>query len=111
MITFKMIQDAQDQIVESWGEEGKKVIEKCAQVTPFNNGSKAFLDYCTAFGGNWGGMLLSGIRELYPEVWDAIPEDMGVFAWACICSVLILCGVDTSEQNKGRAPFYQMYYI
>ena len=97
MITFEMIQNAQSQIVDSWGEDGKKVIEKSAQVTPFNNGGKAFLDHCTSCGGNWGGMLLSGIRELYPEVWDAIPEDMGVFAFGNICSVLILCGVDTTE--------------
>ena len=106
MITLKMIQDAQNQIVNSWGKDGEKVIEECAKVTSFNNGSKAFLEHCRACGGNWGGMLLSGIRELYPEVWDAIPEDMGVFAWACICSVLILCGVDTREQNKGRAPLF-----
>ena len=97
MITFKMIQDAQNQIVESWGEEGKKVIEKCAQVVPFNNGNSAFVEHCLACGGNWGGMLLSGIQELYPEVWDAIPDDLGVFAFGNICSVLTLCGVDITE--------------
>ena len=97
MITFKMIQDAQNQIIESWGNDGEKVIEECAKVTPFNNGSKSFLEHCLACGGNWGGMLLSGIQELYPEVWDAIPDDLGVFSFGNICSVLILCGVDTTE--------------
>ena len=58
---------------------------------------KDFLDLCTACGGNWGGMLLSGVRRLYPDVWDAIPEDMGVHAWGTICSLLIILGVDTSE--------------
>ena len=97
MITYEMIQEAQTQIVEEWGEAGKRVIEEVAKVVPFNSNSKQFLDHCTTCGGNWGGMLLTGIHALYPAVWDAIPDDMGVFAWACICSVLILCGVDTSE--------------
>ena len=100
MITFKMIQDAQNQIIDSWGKDGEKVIEECAKVTPFNNGSKAFLEHCLACGGNWGGMFLSGIQELYPEVWDAIPDDLGVFAFGNICSVLILCVVDTTEQGE-----------
>lgn len=97
MITYEMILDAQSQIIEEWGEAGKRVIEETAKIIPFGGNSKQFLDHCTACGGNWGGMLLSGIRKLYPAVWDAIPDDMGAFAWACICSVLILCGVDTSE--------------
>lgn len=97
MITYEMIQEAQTQIVEEWGEAGKRVIEEAANVVPFNGNSKQFLDHCTACGGNWGGMLLTGIHALYPTVWEAIPDDMGIFAWACICSVLILCGVDTSE--------------
>lgn len=104
MITFKMIQNAQNQIINSWGKDGEKVLEECAKITPFNDGSKAFLEHCIACGGNWGGMLLSGIRKLYPEVWDAIPEDLGVYAFSNICSVLILCGVDTTEQSEGQPP-------
>ena len=46
---------------------------------------------------NWGGMLLTGVRDLYPEIWEAIPEDMGVFAFASICNLLILLGVRTWE--------------
>lgn len=98
MITYEMIADAQETLVKFWGDDGKKVIETCAKVTPFNGGCKKFLDHCTACGGNWGGMLLTGVHELWPEVWDAIPNDMGCFAWTCICSVLVLCGVDTSEK-------------
>ena len=96
MITYKMIADAQTTIISFWGESGKKVIEECAKVTPFNGASKDFLQHCTACGGNWGGMLLTGIDKLFPNVWKAIPENMGNYAWACICSTLILCGVDTS---------------
>ena len=97
MINYEMIQTAQAQLITSWGDDGQRVIEEAAKVNPFNGNSKQFLEYCTACGGNWGGMLLTGIHKLYPAVWEAIPDDMGVFAWACICSVLILCGVDTSE--------------
>lgn len=97
MITYEMIQDAHRQIVTTWGDQGKKVIEECAKVTPFNASSAEFLKHCTACGGNWGGMLLSGVRKLYPAVWEVIPDDMGCFAWTGICSTLILCGVDTSE--------------
>lgn len=97
MINYEMIQTAQAQLITSWGDDGQRVIEEAAKVNPFNGNSKQFLEHCTACGGNWGGMLLTGIHKLYPAVWDAIPNDMGASAWACICSVLILCGVDTSE--------------
>lgn len=52
-----------------------------------------FLNHCTACGGNWGGMLLSGIKELWPAVWDAIPDHMGVHAFAGILCTLEICGV------------------
>lgn len=97
MLTFNMIKRAQDDLVEFWDERGKAVIVACSKVTPFNDSSKAFLEHCTACGGNWGGMLLTGIKALYPSVWKVIPDDMGVFAWQALCATLILCGVDTSE--------------
>ena len=99
MITFKMIQDAQNQIIDSWGKDGEKVIEECAKVTPFNNGSKAFLEHCLACGGNWGGMLLTGIQHFWPEVYDAIPDNMGHHAWECICVTIRLLGIDTSSED------------
>ena len=97
MITYKMINDAQEQLISCWGEAGQTVIEEAAKVVPFNGNSKDFLDHCIACGGNWSGMLLTGIQKLYPTVWEAIPNDMGASHFACICSVLVLCGVDTSE--------------
>ena len=98
MITYEMIINAQAEIVNAWGDAGKKMIEVCAKGNPINLATKEFLKHCTACGGNWGGMLLSGLRELRPDVWEAIPDDMGCFAWQGICSALILCGVDTSEE-------------
>lgn len=97
MLTAEMIETAKKDLVTAWGDAGSNVIRICETVAPFNGTAKDFLQYCTACGGNWGGMLLTGIKELYPEVWDAIPDDMRIFAWAALCSTLILCGVDTSE--------------
>lgn len=53
-----------------------------------------FLNHCTACGGNWGGMLLTGIQALYPEVYNAIPDDMGHFAWNSICTTIKLLGIE-----------------
>ena len=96
MITYEMIKDAQEMLVEYWGKDGENVIETCHKFEPLNMECKEFLTHCTACGGNWGGMLLSGLSKLRPEIWDKIPDDMGVMAWGCICSTLILSGVDTS---------------
>lgn len=52
-----------------------------------------FLSHCTACGGNWGGMLLTGMRELFPAVYDAIPDNMGRFAWNGICATLNLLNI------------------
>lgn len=35
---------------------------------------KEFLKHCTACGGNWTSMLLSGIKEVFPEYWKAMPD-------------------------------------
>lgn len=94
MITKQDYADAITVIKENWGDD--VLVTAClAKKTPmtFNE----FLNHCTACGGNWGGMLLTGVRKLWPEVWDVIPEDMGVHAFTTICNLLIMLGVDTSE--------------
>lgn len=95
---YNTIEEAQRTLVENWGNQGKVVIALAFQEKKFDGGMKAWLKFCTACGGNWGGMLLSGVRDLYPKVWDAIPDDMGVFAFASICSLLVLLGVRTWEE-------------
>lgn len=52
-----------------------------------------FLKHCTPCGGNWGGMLLTGLQKFYPEVYDAIPENMGMLAWRGICETLYLLDI------------------
>ena len=96
--TYDEIKEAQDFLVEHWGEDGKRVIEAIFNIHTVPLTMKRFLDNCTACGGNWGGMLLSGIKVLYPDVWDAIPDNMGDYAWACICYTLLLLRVNTKEE-------------
>lgn len=102
--TYNEIKEAQDFLIEHWGEDGEKVI-----AAAFNLGEdelivrgmpmSEFLQSCTACGGNWGGMLLSGLKKLAPSVWAVIPDNMGVYAWAGICYTLMLCGINTKEEG------------
>ena len=77
-----------------WGDEILSVIDATVKI-PMP--CKEFLTHCTACGGNWGAMLLTGINELYPDVYNAIPDDMGTFAWRCICEVMVLLDIDCTE--------------
>ena len=99
--TYDEIKEAMDFLVEHWGEDGKRVIEAIFNLDDHNlvrgMSMREFLQSCTACGGNWGGMLLSGIKRLCPTVWNIIPNDMGTHAWGCICYTLMLLGVDTKE--------------
>ena len=99
MIKPEHIIEAREMLLENWKEDGAQVIKICANSTPFNGTFNDFLTHCTTCGGNWGGLLLTGIAELYPEVYKAIPEKMGWcgnIAFACLCQVLILLGIDCS---------------
>lgn len=96
-MTYESIIEAQNYLVKHWGEDGKRVIVEAQKVTNGNIPFNSFLKLCTPCGGNWDGMILSGIRELWPNVWDAIPNDMGPFPFQCLIKTLILCGVDTSK--------------
>jgi len=97
--TYDEIKEAHDALIKGWGEDGKRVIEAIFNLEDDNlvrgMTMKEYMQSCTACGGNWGGMLLTGIKRLCPTVWDAIPNDMGDYAWACICYTLMLLGIDT----------------
>lgn len=97
MITYETIKEAHEFLAKEWGKDGENVITAIHNIEHSPMSSKEFLTHCTACGGNWGGMLLSGIRKLYPSVWEAIPNDMGIYAWSCICCVITLLGVDCSK--------------
>ena len=67
MITYNDMMEAQNALVADWGEAGKKVVLAC-WVNRHSMPMKEFLTYCTCCGGNWGGMLLTGIKALSKEV-------------------------------------------
>ena len=87
MITF---------ITEQWGQDCVDVILACE---PIGMTFDDFLIHCTACGGDWGGMLLTGLHELRPQVWEAIPNNMGIYAWTCICDALKLCGIEMPKDE------------
>ena len=96
----QVLAQARQKIVESWPESADSVIHACESTEKFCGDSRSFMEHCTACGGDWCGMLLSGIRELWPSVFSVIPENMGsdgFEAFANLCYVLQLCGVDTSK--------------
>lgn len=97
--TYEDIIEIQKDLVENWGEAGKEIIVACIYEKPFNDSFSTFLKHCTACGGNWGGMLLTGLHELYPNIYELIPNDMGAKAWVCICNLLILLGVYPAEAS------------
>ena len=36
---------------------------------------REFLNNCTAYGGNFAAMIMSGIRKCFPEQYDSMPSD------------------------------------
>lgn len=77
-------------LTKDWGE---KVVVEIFSAPKIHMTQKEFLSNCTACGGNWGGMLLTGIRKFWPSVYDAIPDNMGVMAWRNLCATIELLGV------------------
>lgn len=88
-------------LLEWWGhEDAAKVVTAIEKDNTDSMPLSEFLNHCKAMGGDWISMFLSGIHELYPEVWEAIPDRMGADAFNCICAVLELCGVMIREEEK-----------
>lgn len=82
--------EAIEEVKNKWGDDA--LVTAClANKIPMT--FDEFLTHCTCCGGDWGGMLLTGIHELYPEVWDVIPENMGWNPFHTICAMLVLLGV------------------
>ena len=57
---------------------------------------KEFLNNCTACGGNWVAMLLSGIKRVFPEYYNSVVAEVenigygngGIKAFAYVCEWL-----------------------
>ena len=94
---FPVDEKAYDYLKDLWGEEtARKVLVAAftavptAEVETFDD----FLKHCTARGSNWCQMILTGIKALWPAVYDAIPDNMGVNAFSALTCVLILCDIE-----------------
>ena len=67
---------------------------------------KDFLNHCTACGGNWVAMLLSGIERVFPEHYDSVVAEVenigfghgGVLAFAYVCEWLEEHGIIGEEK-------------
>lgn len=53
--------------------------------------------YCAACGGDWVNMILSGIHELYPELYKMIPDDLGPYPFKCAVAAMELLGIDVGK--------------
>lgn len=81
-------------LAKDWGTDGEEVVAECFKADTDPMTCEEFLQNCSACGGDWGGMLLTGIKRLYPDVWDAIPNHMGHNAWADITATLKLLKIE-----------------
>lgn len=74
--------------------DGNVMLPESAKM-PFNE----FLKHCHTCGGDWTGMLLSGIREINPEYFDKIPNDQDIDLAQAI-KMVDEAGVDVSKYYK-----------
>ena len=79
-----------ENIGSEWGEDFTKVLQ---QTDPISMSLDKFLDECLACGGNWTGMILSGIKSLRPELYAAVPDYMGERAFKTLLDTLLYLGV------------------
>ena len=80
-------------VVATWGLPGFTIVQVCNAIKAPTMTYEEFLSHCTACGGDWGAMLLSGIKELYPLIWDLIPDNMGAYTFAVLSNVIRLLNV------------------
>lgn len=81
-------------IIKEWKDRGKSIVDYIETLDTSPKPLDKFWEHCTACGGDWGAMILTGIKELYPDLWDLIPDHMGIFAFSLLCEVLNLLGYE-----------------
>lgn len=100
MIKPEYKEEAKQWLIDHWGDDAEKVFEAISLQVPYNGTFAEFKEQeCVACGGDWGAMVLYGIKGTFPAVYDAIPYNMGkngVEALVSLLYVLLLCGVDTT---------------
>lgn len=90
--------DDDEFIIAVWGEAGANIVDIAGSRNLDMKMSK-FLAHCTPCGVDWGGLLLSGLKEVAPDIWDAIPDDMGILAFQGICHTMHMIGIHTESDE------------
>lgn len=96
----KELTEAMDMLHDVWKREVADTVIGLCLDNPIDKPLEEFLKDCTACGGDWGNMLLTGIKKLRPEIYDAIPDQIGrngIQAFVIICNVLYLLKVKSEE--------------
>ena len=96
----EIMNQAKEDIKKKWPKNAEAVLDACNKAEKFQGAGSEFMDQCIACGGNLVGMLISGIRKLWPEVYSALPDsigDDGFESFYLTCRVLLLCGVDLAS--------------
>lgn len=90
------INRAKESLNTLWPDQAPDIISHCETLPKFNGITLTDFvrDHCTACGGDWCQMLLTGIRKISMPLYDLIPGDMGLNSFTCLCLVLVLLGVD-----------------
>lgn len=67
----------------------------------------AFMSNCTACGGNWTAMLMSGIKHTMPELYDAMPNVK--YDFATICQLVnLICTDNEADADSLMDAFHKM---
>lgn len=100
-------------LIYAWHEEGVEVIRVINRQKTVPMTKSEFLSHCHSCGGNWAAMHLSGINALYPEVYQAIPDDSRAIVWRCLGAVLSLLKISDKYEKispkKQRNKKYDTY--
>ncbi len=95
MITAKDIREAKRDLLHIWGDQGIKVIMECGKAPSLNMTYDEFYTHCISISKYWDPkIILSGIKDLRPEVYALIPKDLGVQPYLTLGAILVLCGVN-----------------
>jgi hypothetical protein len=103
-MTASEITEIYSDIISLWGEEtGNNVIVAIHEAPKYRGDNKLswdeFLDYCTACGGDWVGMICSGLMKIAPAVWEALPQYLGnpFKAFSTLTNIVYLLGVTVPD--------------
>ena len=90
---------AEERLVACWKFDGIAILKYIDTLLEIPHMSyDDFLSRCTACGGNWSAMLLSGIKDRYPIIYNLIPAKMGTTgneAFFTLCELLNLLNIYT----------------